>query len=204
LIHLGDFGYKDVDIIQRSFEKLNQMLDERNQGRIHIRGPEYLEEVYGSYKNLMPKHYVYDGFQDNAEFKQHLTTLLEWKDDRQQINQEDLTPEVQELKYDMEKLLKAAGRLKKVQVEMQASIDNLRQQFFKLQEIKDQHAFMQENKYIRLEMLELEELLVEAGYIDPDEADAATSTASFKDRMDRATKIFYDYASQYSPELMSP
>jgi hypothetical protein len=34
---------------------------------------------------------------------------------------------------------------------------------------------MEENKYIRLEMLELEEMLVKGGYIDPEEAFLANS-----------------------------
>jgi hypothetical protein len=63
---------------------------------------------------------------------------------------------------------------------------------------------MKENKYIRLEMLELEELLVRAGYIDPDEADLGKSDSAFCERMERASKIFYDYSTSYFPELISP
>ena len=58
---------------------------------------------------------------------------------------------------------------------MQASIDSLRQQYFMLQEAGDKHAFMEENRFIRYEMLELQELLVRAGYIDPEEAEKFSS-----------------------------
>ena len=29
--------------------------------------------------NLIPRHYVFDGFESSEEFRQHLNTLLEWK-----------------------------------------------------------------------------------------------------------------------------
>ena len=87
---------------------------------------------------------------------------------------------------------------------MQASIDGLRQQYFKLLEAKDKYKFMEENEYIRLELLELEELLVKGGYVDPDEASIANSEQTYEARMERASKIFYDYVSSYSPEMMSP
>ena len=65
--------------------------------------------------------------------------------------------------------------MKDVQVNLQASIDSLRQQYFKLQEAHDKHQFLSDNKFVRLEMLELQELLVKAGYVDPEEAEKFSS-----------------------------
>ena len=84
LVHLGDFGFKDIDIIKKSFDKLNQLLDERDaQTLLPLRGPDFLEELYGTYKNLLPKYYIYDGFQDSSELKQYVSTLLEWNGDKE-------------------------------------------------------------------------------------------------------------------------
>jgi hypothetical protein len=72
-------------------------------------------------------------------------------------------------------LINSCNLVKDMQVGMEASIDSLRQQYFKLQESKDKHQFMEENKFIHYDMLELQELLVRAGYINPDEADKFSS-----------------------------
>jgi hypothetical protein len=53
-------------------------------------------------------------------------------------------------------------------------------------------------------MLELQELLVRAGYIDPDEAKKFSSSQPYEIRMERASRIFYEYVQSNSPELMSP
>lgn len=52
---------------------------------------------------------------------------------------------------------------------------------------------MDENKFIRLELLELQDQLVSAGYLDPDEAEKAASNIPYEVRMERASQIFYDY-----------
>ena len=75
-----------------------------------------------------------------------------------------------------------------------------------MSEASDKHAFLQENQYIKYDLLELQELLVKGGYIEPDEASAVTALASepFDKRMQRASDIFYDYVVNYAPELISP
>ena len=73
-----------------------------------------------------------------------------------------------------------------------------------LQEASDKHAFMEENRFIRYEMLELQELLVRAGYIDPEEAEKFSAEQPYEVRMERAARIFYEYVQSYAPELISP
>ena len=74
-----------------------------------------------------------------------------------------------------------------------------------MNEATDKHAFLQENNYIRYDILELQELLVKGGYMEPSEAAAsALSSETFEDRMRRASDVFYDYVVNYAPELMSP
>jgi len=50
-------------------------------------------------------------------------------------------------------------------------------------------------------MLELQELLVEGGYLNPTEKD---QPSTYKYRMDRAADIFYDQVNNFNPDLMSP
>lgn len=52
---------------------------------------------------------------------------------------------------------------------------------------------MNENKFIRLELLEVEEKLVKAGYLLPEEAQNVRSWRSTNVRMQRAAQIFYNY-----------
>ena len=52
---------------------------------------------------------------------------------------------------------------------------------------------MDENKFIRLELLELQDQLVSAGYLNPDEAEKTVSNIPYEVRMERASQIFYDY-----------
>jgi uncharacterized protein YjgD (DUF1641 family) len=79
----------------------------------------------------------------------------------------------------------------------------LRRQFYKLQEAQDKHEFLQENKYIIYDMLELQELLVRAGYLDPTEA-LEGSQESIDDQMHRASEVFHDMILNHNPDILSP
>lgn len=70
-------------------------------------------------------------------------------------------------------------------------------------EAQDKHKFMTENKYILYELYELQDLMIRAGYINPEEAKNLPES-SYDSRMERASEIFYDYVQNYAPELMSP
>ena len=105
-------------------------------------------------------------------------TLLDWqaeKKDGLKVMGVEASAAVEDLEYSLAHLISAANQVKDIQVNLQASIDNLRQQYFKLQEAKDKHQFLEENRFVRYEMLELQELLVRAGYIDPEEAEKFSS-----------------------------
>lgn len=106
----------------------------------------------------------------------------------------------------MGEVINAALQVKDLQRDYQASIDNLRQQYFLMGEAGDKHVFLQENRYIKYDLLELQELLVKGGYIEPEEAAQWSSLVSepFDQRMQRASDVFYDYVVNYAPELLSP
>lgn len=74
-----------------------------------------------------------------------------------------------------------------------------------MSEAADKHTFLQENQYIKYDLLELQELLVKGGYLEPEEASASIlSQEPFDQRMQRAADVFYDYVVNYAPELLSP
>lgn len=70
----------------------------------------------------------------------------------------------------MKGLIEASLEVKEVQKDLQATIDNVRSQYFKMLEASDKYAFLQENEYIRYDLLELQERLVRAGYLTHEEA----------------------------------
>ena len=71
-------------------------------------------------------------------------------------------------------------------------------------EASDKHSFVQENEYIKYDLLELQELLVKGGYLEPAEVNQNLAKEPFDDRMSRAADVFYDYVLNYAPELISP
>ena len=70
-------------------------------------------------------------------------------------------------------------------------------------EAHDKHKFLQENKYVHLELLELQELLIKAGYLQPEEKGEGYNTVGALG-MDAAVEVFYDYVLNYYPEALSP
>jgi len=55
-----------------------------------------------------------------------------------------------------------------------------------MHETLDKHAFLQENEYIRYDLLELQEMLVKGGYLDPEEASKHLANEPFENKMERA------------------
>jgi len=77
---IGDIRFKDAELIKGFFDKLNSMLDEREDGGVKERKPlNYETAVYGSFLNFVPRHYIFDGFESDKEFRKHLVTLLQWQ-----------------------------------------------------------------------------------------------------------------------------
>jgi len=86
----------------------------------------------------------------------------------------------------MARVINASNTVQDVSKDFQASIDSLRQQYFKLMEAQDKHAFMKENKYIYFDLLELQSLLVQGGYLNPEEAEQFNASQPHEVRMERA------------------
>lgn len=103
----------------------------------------------------------------------------------------------------MGQLIEQVKEIKGLAQDQQAAISSLRDQYFRLKDAQDKHAFLKANKYLRYDMLELQELLVKGGFIDPQEALNA-GPQSKEERMARAADVFYDLVLNQHDELLSP
>jgi hypothetical protein len=101
-------------------------------------------------------------------------------------SQRDLDSEALELEKAMKETIDAAVQVKELQKDFQSTIETLRTQYFMMSEALDKHAFLQENEYIKYDLLELQEMLVKGGYLDPEEAFRHLANEPFEAKMDRA------------------
>lgn len=53
-------------------------------------------------------------------------------------------------------------------------------------EAQDKHAFLKDNEYIKYDLLELQEMLVKGGFLDPEEANQYLANEPFENKMERA------------------
>ena len=107
------------------------------------------------------------------------------------------------MKRAAQRLIEAAEDVKDMQQEMEAAVRNVRDQYRKLQEAHDEHEFLQENKYVHFDLMELQELLIKAGYMQPDEKESNEKMVGTLG-MDAAVEAFYDLVFNYHPEALSP
>ena len=232
---LGELGYKNTELVPLWFAKIDALIADEY---VH-QGVSFGQAVYGGMKGFVPRHYIYRGFEDSMEFKEHMQTLIDWntqsgsqkptasrgagadeqptyldvdpeqavktkveqvwaahgkgpedalsrkqakeavegwcrdlkmsgpvKDrsvqsiwkqiDKQRagvpsprleeyLKQASADHEVIEVQEAMEQLMAAADQMKTVQIDQQAAIDNVRAQYFKLQNASSKHDFLQEN-----------------------------------------------------------
>jgi len=75
-----------------------------------------------------------------------LNTLLEWQvetnDGLAQMGVPERNQQIEELEMSLALLINASNQVKDMQVNLQASFDSLRQQYFKLMDATDKHAFI--------------------------------------------------------------
>lgn len=77
-------------------------------------------------------------------------------------------------------------------------------QYQKLKAAHDEHTFLQENKYVHYDLLELQEMLIKAGYLHPEEQLVNEDVQVGALGMDSAVEVFYDLVLNYHPEVLSP
>lgn len=163
---LGSLGYKNSELFEVWFDKLTQMYSERNEQSKFMAGPSYEKSVYGNMTNFEPRHYIYQGYQTSNEFRDHLETLMQFETEQKSVSEDPATAELQK---QIASLARVAEEVSQVQIDKQSAIDAVRAQYFKLQAAVEQYEFLAESDYVRLNLLELQEMCIKAGYIEPAE-----------------------------------
>ena len=126
------------------------MLDERQLGfKTEQHELSFKDAVYGGAKGFVDRHYVFKGFQNSEEFNEYLQILMDWEkqaaeavDGAQNVTREALDSEAAEVQRSMADIINSAVQVKELQKEYQSSIDNLRQQYFKMSEAADKFNFL--------------------------------------------------------------
>lgn len=55
------------------------MLQERATGEKENPPLSFNQAVYGGFKNFLPRHYIFKGFENSEEFNSYLQILLDWQ-----------------------------------------------------------------------------------------------------------------------------
>ena len=207
---LGDLGYKNTDVMPMWFDKIDSMLKPTSTTD-HIKAANvgFGQAQFGGLKGLAPRHYIYQGFDGDKEFRQHVETLQEYEDSKrlQRDNKLNAVGGSKDFKFVMEsalQLIEAAEEVKDMQQEMQAAVRNVRDQYARLKEAHDKHEFLQDNEYIQLDLLELQEMLIKAGYLSPEEKSLSNELSRGALGMDAAVEVFYNVILNNHPESISP
>ena len=62
------------------FDKIFALIKERETGEKENPPLTFNQAVYGGYKNFLPRHYVFKGFENSKDFDQHVRILLDWEE----------------------------------------------------------------------------------------------------------------------------
>lgn len=208
---ISDLKLKKTELIPHIRNKMLAILEDKDEKP--DRPFDINTHIYGDKKGRTERYHVYRGFKDSKEFNSHVETLLSWETEKDQFRKSE--KEVQKLEGDtkgeateilelMTRIIAAGREAKTLQKEFAESIETVRSQYSKMSETFDQLEFLQENKYIKYDLLELEEKMVDAGLLEPDEATGRSpiEEKSLTDRMKRATEVFYDITKDYYPEMV--
>ena len=207
---LASINYKNSELVPMIRNKMLAIIDNKDeipQNDLHID-----EIIFGGKIGQTNRTNLYRGFKNSNEFFTHVETLLKWKSKDENIALKEETntlpqnerEEVEEITALMKNILSAVEDTKLIQKEMGEAIESVRSQFTKMTEAFDKFKFLQDHKYIKYELLELEEKMVEAGLIDPNEVTGKTPIEEmpFLFKMRRATEVFYDLTKDYFPEMV--
>ena len=211
LEHLSTLKYKNTELVPKIREKMLAMINGNDIETELDRNA--LKKVFRDKFGRDAKHYVYRGFEDSNEFYSHIETLLNWQSEDEQfikaieeastIQDQAQKEDVYEILNLMKHILQAGKDIQNLQEEMAHSIEAVRSQYLEMSDAFDKNEFLQKNKYIKYDLLQLQEKLVEAGLLDPYESIGSIKLENMplSKRMARATEVFYDLTKDYYPEL---
>lgn len=67
---LGELGYKNTEVIDHWLKNLTKILNGEKQGLAAM--PDFESAVFGDFKNFKARHYIFQGFESDNEFRDHL------------------------------------------------------------------------------------------------------------------------------------
>jgi hypothetical protein len=139
---LGEINYKNTEIIHQWLNSLLETLNS-DQGVKMTPPPSFESVVYGGMEGFNPRYYVFQGFQSNEEFNEHLQTLMLYKQEpaKEEVRHDDA--EVAALLNALKNVVDSAKELGELTANQHAAIESLRQQYFKLRDAQDQNEFLQ-------------------------------------------------------------
>ena len=211
LEHLAALKYKNTELVPKIREKMLAMIN--NNDVISEEDSNPLTKVYRNKSGHDSKYYIFRGFEDSNEFYSHIETLLNWQaqdeaiikaqEEVEQLKDETERQDAIEILDIMKNILQTGEDIKDLQEEMAQSIEAVRSQYLEMSDAYDKNDFLRENKYIRYDLLQLQNKLVEAGLMDPYESIGSVMIEEMplSKRMARATEVFYDLTRDYYPEL---
>ena len=90
--NLGELGYKNTEVMPLWFDKIEAMLA-RVGVQDHVAGAnvDFSQAMFGGLKGFKPRHYIYQGFDGDREFREHVETLVEYQESKQQAIESKLT-----------------------------------------------------------------------------------------------------------------
>ncbi|CAG9316562.1 unnamed protein product [Blepharisma stoltei] len=176
---LAQFGYKDSNIYKKLIETFKVSDDQNVPART----------VY--------KDHIYSGFMKNQEFQEHIATLLEWK-------APEKLPTGGRLENNLAGLVDEVETLKLMHKDMASAVLNVSAHYFSLVDLQRNHPDLKEDPELALELFELQESLVKARLLDPNDLDDDSNFINMDKMMKRAAGTFSRLMKVYYPHLASP
>lgn len=203
--------YKNTDLVPKIRNKMLAIItntDERKDTTFNLN-----ETIYGDKEDHTNRYHVYRGFKDSNEFYSHVETLLNWQHEDKDIlmaekaskklTDNEAKEECAEILEIMKGIIDSAKEIKSIQREMAEAIETVRSQYSRMAEAFDVNSFLKDNPYIKFDLLELQQKMVESGLMHPDEATGKHSVEELPlhVKMERAFEVFYDLTMDYYPEM---
>ena len=153
---------------------------------------------YNPKKRFEDHRAVRRGYTESKEFEDILNDMINWTS----IQDEIPTSDINILETHISKLVASVREAKSLQTNLAEAVYNVRNQYFKAKAAieNNKDLILMKRQELQYDILELEELLVQADLLDPKEV---FYQGLESDRIIRAIDIFDDLCQAFHPELIS-
>jgi hypothetical protein len=180
---LGNMKYKDSELTTMLMDKLKAELA----GNVAYTGTEPNH-----------KYHVYTGFVNNPTFQEYLQTLYLWKSPK------SFGKPKTKIEWLIQDLAHKVHYIKGIQNDLASSVFNLPGYYYDIKKAVQDEPNLLHNHYLKQAILELEEILVGAGLIHPDEMIDLSLIEDIDLRMERAEELFKELVQTSFRYLSSP